>query len=431
MSTQLEAQTKALAISTPSFTPTRTFLLQRKCACGGTPGVDGECAECRSKRLALERRSPSQTGLSTVPPIVHNVLRSPGQPLESGTRAFMEPRLGRDFSQVRVHTDAQAAESAQAVNALAYTVGRDVVFGGGEYAPGTSEGRKLLAHELMHVVQQEGNAYQRKSVVSQTTDASEQEADHVAQAVVQSPLRMNFQKSRFATPESILLRYRSRREQYFGRENDPASGLIEQEFTDPENQPWIEHISVKFDGTDLDHNPALAPIPESNRLMATGNLTATYKNNKTKLPDFSTPVGGGSTVLGLTDQGGPWHVHRIEGVGYNAAALPGEDVSTRIPGTKYTRDPHPETRVFTGNANMHYAVFFNPLQKLEALHIGPLNVGSHACVHVPNPPMKKINYHSRTGEHGTKVSVSYTSALARTRLCDARFRLTGLRRNPC
>src|SRR5437868_7786542 len=84
--------------------------LQRKCACGGTPGVDGECAECRSKRLALQRRSPSQTGLSTVPPIVHNVLRSPGQPLESGTRAFMEPRFGRDFSQVRVHTDAQAAE---------------------------------------------------------------------------------------------------------------------------------------------------------------------------------------------------------------------------------------------------------------------------------------------------------------------------------
>src|SRR5438132_1422685 len=156
MSTQLQVQTKALAISTPSFTPTRTLLLQRKCACGGTPGVDGECAECRSKRLALQRRSPSQTGLSTVPPIVHNVLRSPGQPLESGTRAFMEPRFGRDFSQVRVHTDAQAAESAQAVNALAYTVGRDVVFGGGEYAPGTSEGRKLLAHELMHVVQQEG-----------------------------------------------------------------------------------------------------------------------------------------------------------------------------------------------------------------------------------------------------------------------------------
>jgi hypothetical protein len=66
----------------------------------------------------------------------------------------MEPRFGHDFSRVRVHMDAQAAESARAVNALAYTVGRDVVFGPGKYAPATREGRKLLAHELAHVSQQ-------------------------------------------------------------------------------------------------------------------------------------------------------------------------------------------------------------------------------------------------------------------------------------
>jgi hypothetical protein len=68
----------------------------------------------------------------------------------------MEPRFGQDFSQVKVHTDEQAAVSAQAVSARAYTVGRDVVFGAGQYAPGTSEGQRLLAHELTHVVQQEG-----------------------------------------------------------------------------------------------------------------------------------------------------------------------------------------------------------------------------------------------------------------------------------
>src|SRR5205085_6372561 len=96
----------------------------------------------------------NQSGSSTVPPIVHDVLRSPGQPLDTGTRAFMEPRFGHDFSQVRVHTDTQAAESARAVNALAYTVGRDVVFGAGQHSPETSGGKRLLAHELTHVVQQ-------------------------------------------------------------------------------------------------------------------------------------------------------------------------------------------------------------------------------------------------------------------------------------
>ena len=85
---------------------------------------------------------------------IHGVLNSSGQPLDSGTRAYMEPRFGHDFSKIRIHADAKAAESARAINALAYTLGQDVVFGQGQYAPGTSEGRMLLGHELTHVVQQ-------------------------------------------------------------------------------------------------------------------------------------------------------------------------------------------------------------------------------------------------------------------------------------
>jgi hypothetical protein len=77
-----------------------------------------------------------------------------GQPLPASTRAFFEPRFGQDFSQVRVHNDARAAETARAVQARAYTMGQDVVFGAGQYAPETGEGRRLLAHELTHVVQQ-------------------------------------------------------------------------------------------------------------------------------------------------------------------------------------------------------------------------------------------------------------------------------------
>jgi outer membrane protein OmpA-like peptidoglycan-associated protein len=75
----------------------------------------------------------------------------------------MEPRFGHDFSNVRIHTGSQAAESARAVNALAYTVGHNVIFGSGQYAPATQAGRQLLAHELAHTVQQEGQTLGRLS----------------------------------------------------------------------------------------------------------------------------------------------------------------------------------------------------------------------------------------------------------------------------
>ena len=87
------------------------------------------------------------------PASVDQALAGPGQPLEPALRQDMEQGFGHDFSQVRVHTDAAAAGSAQEVNAHAYTVGRRVVFNAGKYSPGTSEGRRLIAHELTHVVQ--------------------------------------------------------------------------------------------------------------------------------------------------------------------------------------------------------------------------------------------------------------------------------------
>jgi len=120
------------------------------------------------------------------PPIVDEVLRSPGQPLDAGTRAFMEPRFGHDFSGVRVHSDAKAAESASAVQARAYTAGRNVVFGAGEFAPGTHEGQKLLGHELAHVVQQSSPAaaapqVQRKATAQDEADKKVAVKDHEAQ----------------------------------------------------------------------------------------------------------------------------------------------------------------------------------------------------------------------------------------------------------
>ena len=113
-----------------------------------------------------------------IPPIVHEVLRSPGQPLAEDVRAFYEPRFRHDFSRVRVHADGRAADSARAVGALAYTVGQDVVFGADRYDPASRAGRRLLAHELTHVVQQrQANAdVQRLAADTSTDSAQEAEA---------------------------------------------------------------------------------------------------------------------------------------------------------------------------------------------------------------------------------------------------------------
>jgi hypothetical protein len=137
--------------------------------------------------LAVSSRRGDPT---STPPIVHDVLRSPGRPLEAATRAFMESRFGRDFSSVRVHADAKAADSARRVNALAYTVGNDVVFGESRYSVHTSEGRRLIAHELTHVVQQSAASTsgdpQRQLTVNRPSDAFEREADAMAEQITAS-----------------------------------------------------------------------------------------------------------------------------------------------------------------------------------------------------------------------------------------------------
>jgi outer membrane protein OmpA-like peptidoglycan-associated protein len=126
----------------------------QRCSCGKSAGTGTQCEECKSQAMQLQRSTAGPTGNATAPPIVHDVLNSPGRPLDAATRNFMEPRFGADFSNVRVHTDARAAESAQAVNALAYTVGRNIVFNSGQFAPDLAASQKVLAHELTHVTQQ-------------------------------------------------------------------------------------------------------------------------------------------------------------------------------------------------------------------------------------------------------------------------------------
>lgn len=135
----------ALARPSNDSTPNRGLSIQRKYAkCEGEEELQRKPQNTNAETLSSDLDSVAAT------------LRQGGQPLDANTRSFFEPRFGVDFSHVRVHTGAQAESSARAVNALAFTVGRDVVFGEGQYATGTPTGQRLMAHELAHVVQQAG-----------------------------------------------------------------------------------------------------------------------------------------------------------------------------------------------------------------------------------------------------------------------------------
>ena len=172
----------------PLLTPTHGVVLQRTCDCGQHTVGGAECEECKKKKgTSLQRRSDGAVGPAFAPAIVHEVLNSPGEALAPEARAFFEPRFGQDFSHVRVHQDARAAESARSVHALAYAVGNNLVFGAGQYAPRTSSGKMLLAHELTHVAQQRDQqtpALQRQLEVGPADDHFEREANRMADEVV-------------------------------------------------------------------------------------------------------------------------------------------------------------------------------------------------------------------------------------------------------
>lgn len=169
------------------------------CACGGS------CPRCQP--TSLQRAEATESDQAVEPldtsTAVQTAQRS-GQSLPKALRSYFEPRFGQDFSQVRLHTDGQAAQAAQGIQAKAYTTGENIVFGAGQYAPDTEGGKRLLAHELTHVIQQNGRStdpladpqeeatLQRKTTIGTPGDALEQEADQVADQIM-----------RMAKPEAI------------------------------------------------------------------------------------------------------------------------------------------------------------------------------------------------------------------------------------
>lgn len=196
------------------FSPTP--VLQRHCSCGGVCSSRAskqrrtlqraqdppaqEIGHSTEKSLgfdfsrvrihddALQRRAADSSAPLKAPPIVHEVLRSPGQPLERSTREFMESGFGQDFSRVRVHTDPHAVQSARAVDALAYAANRHIVFGSNQYRPFSTDGRLLIAHELAHTLQQ-GAGIGPVETMSEPADPSEQQADRMAEAAIAGSAR--------------------------------------------------------------------------------------------------------------------------------------------------------------------------------------------------------------------------------------------------
>jgi len=168
-------------------------LIQRECACGGT------CSACREEEEgpeALVQRNGPDSRASGSTMVDSRVIPagSAGSRLQDGVRREMEAGFGRDLSDVQVHTDSSAAQSAAALNANAYTYGKDIYFAGGKYAPDSREGRRLLAHEIAHTVQQDRGAtpgvvasFSSNGIaVGRVDDPLEAEADRAADWVVRS-----------------------------------------------------------------------------------------------------------------------------------------------------------------------------------------------------------------------------------------------------
>lgn len=160
-----------------------------------------KCKRCEEEeKKKIHRKTSGMNNLQVREDVAQDIdsLRGRGSPLDIRTRAFMESRFGYDFSQVRIHADAKAVESAQAVNALAYTIGHDIFFGSGQYAPNTAGGRRLIAHELTHVVQQ--GTINRQMLDKTEITNPEENAEKEAQAATNAVMRgQSFAPTRLGT----------------------------------------------------------------------------------------------------------------------------------------------------------------------------------------------------------------------------------------
>jgi hypothetical protein len=217
-------------------------VLQRKCTACSEQDNEGNEEETYDKLSRKPAGDASASGGGEAPLVVHDVLGSSAEPLDPRTRAFFEPRFGTNLGSVRIHTHELAGRSAQAVNALAYTVKNHIVFGNGQYAPGTREGLCLLAHELAHTIQQtSGN----RPPLAPTLNPG-------ALGISSGPLRLSRATVRFGNVSAkvdygdlinipardYVAAIQSRFQSYAGAALDPAAVAQITAFS-PQQQQWV------------------------------------------------------------------------------------------------------------------------------------------------------------------------------------------------
>jgi hypothetical protein len=249
-----------------------TTLIQRDCGCSTCAGAKHPDHDLNREPSGLQRRSAGEAATSAVPPVVHEVLGSAGQPLDGSTRAFMEPRFGRDLQHVRIHNDAKASVSAKAVSALAYTVGQDIVFAEGQHRPASQEGQRLLAHELAHTVQQAGASPGPISGISQPGDASEREADSVADQVM-----------RMAEPPSIGNHSKSPDEIAEDANAGPVTSIMQRTVQMSREQSKLSEDGPGEETEDVTKVSAGVAAPE-------GPVTRSSAVPRNVLPQFRSPL---------------------------------------------------------------------------------------------------------------------------------------------
>jgi hypothetical protein len=243
----------ALTARGPALTPAAIMHLQRT---AGNAGVEAMLAEERAER------SP-----------VKDVIESGGgNPLDRDTRSVMEDRLGADFSDVRVHTDEQASDSAASVNAHAYTVGKDIVFQSGRFDPATTTGQRMLAHELTHVVQQrsgpvDGTPTEGGIKLSHPQDRFEQEAERTADRVMSgeapavaasAPAAVQRQEEEEETAQGMFVQRQAAGEE---EEEETAQGMFVQrqaagEEEEEEAAPGVQALAVQREAPDEEEEEA-------------------------------------------------------------------------------------------------------------------------------------------------------------------------------
>jgi hypothetical protein len=282
-------------------------LLQR---CGDVRCPPGAC-DHDGQETQLQRHATG-AGPAVAPPIVGDVLRSAGRPLDETTQASMGRAFGHDFSQVRVHTDGQAATSAHAVRAHAYTVGQQVVFGAGQFQPGSETGRRLLAHELSHTIQQRGSfGHAEQLRVSAPGETGEVEADRASAAVAGG------------RPSSVP----ARAEGVLARQPAGPSPSPEEQERELQQQREQERLKQEFERTrSVESQPGSVPnlwgwggaetknIYQECRIAPMDRPTFVAFQRAIKDPTLQGKPGEQSTTLGITVRSGPAEPPRIETV---------------------------------------------------------------------------------------------------------------------